>query len=72
METALETIVKLLAVIVPVCGGLLWIIKQNRRIEKSQATMLKKVNKIDKHKVSYKVCDQRRAECPCKINNKGE
>ena len=67
METALETIVKLLAVIVPVCGGLLWIIKQNRRIEKSQAATLKKVNKIDKHKVSYKVCDQRRAECPYQI-----
>lgn len=72
METALEAIVKLLAVIVPICGGLLWIIKQNRRIEKSQAAMLKKVNKIDKHKVSYKACDQRRAECPCKINNKGD
>lgn len=72
METTIEAIVKLLAVIVPICGGLLWIIKQNRRIEKSQATMLKKVNKIDKHKVSYKVCDQRRAECPCKINNKGD
>lgn len=73
METALEGIAKLLAVIVPICGGLLWIIKQNHRIEKSQAAMLKKVNRIDKHKVSYKVCDQRRAECPCKIiNNKGE
>ena len=68
METTVEAIVKLLAVIVPICGGLLWIIKQNRRIEKSQAAMLKKVNKIDKRKVSYKVCDQRRAECPCKIS----
>ena len=68
METTVEAIVKLLAVIVPICGGLLWIIKQNRRIEKSQAAMLKKVNKIDKHKVSYKVCDQRRAECLCKTS----
>lgn len=67
METTLESVLKLLALIVPVCGGLLWIIKQNRRIEKSQAAMLKKVNKIDKHKVSYKVCDQRRAECPYQI-----
>ena len=67
METTIEAIVKLLAVIVPICGGLLWIIKQNRRIEKSQAAMLKKVNKIDKYKVSYKVCDQRRAECPYQI-----
>lgn len=55
METTIEAIVKLLAVIVPICGGLLWIIKQNRRIEKSQAAMLKKVNKIDKHKVSPEV-----------------
>ena len=60
METTLESIIKLLALIVPICGGLLWIIKQNRRIEKG-------LNKIDKHKVSYKVCDQRRAECPYKI-----
>lgn len=34
METTIEAIVKLLVVIVPICGGLLWIIKQNRRIEK--------------------------------------
>ena len=34
METTIEAIVKLLAVIVPIFGGLLWIIKQNRRIEK--------------------------------------
>lgn len=57
METTLESVLKLLALIVPFCGGLLWIIKQNQRIEKG-------LNKIDKHKVSYKVCDQRRAECP--------
>lgn len=68
METTIEAIVKLFAVIVPIFGGLLWIIKQNRRIEKGQAAIMKKVNKIDKHKVSYKVCDQRRAECLCKIN----
>ena len=65
METALETIAKLLAVIVPVCGGLLWIIKQNHRIEKG-------LNKIDKHKVSYKVCDQRRAECCYNNQRKGK
>ena len=50
METTLESVLKLLALVVPVCGGLLWIIKQNHRIEKG-------LNKIDKHKVSYKVCD---------------
>ena len=72
METVLETIAKLLALIVPICGGLLWIIKQNRRIEKSQAATLKKVNKIDKHKVSYKVCDQRRAECCYNNQRKGK
>ena len=68
MGTTIEAIVKLFAVVVPICSGLLWIIKQNRRIEKSQAAIMKKVNKIDKHKVSYKVCDQRRAECPCKTS----
>ena len=60
METTLESVLKLLALIIPFCGGLLWIIKQNQRIEKG-------LNKIDKHKVSYKVCDQRRAECSCQI-----
>lgn len=72
MGITIEAIVKLFTVIVPICSGLLWIIKQNRRIEKSQAAIMKKVNKIDKHKVSYKVCDQHRAECLCKINNKGD
>jgi hypothetical protein len=65
METTLESIIKLLALIVPICGGLLWIIKQNRRIEKG-------LNKIDKHKVSYKVCDQRRAECCYNNQRKGK
>lgn len=64
METTLESVLKLLALIVPFCGGLLWIIKQNQRIEKG-------LNKIDKHKVSYKVCDQRRAEC-CYNNQRKE
>ena len=69
METTLESVLKLLALIVPVCGGLLWIIKQNHRIEKG-------LNKIDKHKVSYKVsykvCDQRRAECCYNNQRKGK
>ena len=56
METTLESVLKLLALIVPVCGGLLWIIKQNHRIEKG-------LNKIDKHKVLYKVCDHHRGNC---------
>lgn len=64
METTLESVLKMLALIVPFCGGLLWIIKQNQRIEKG-------LNKIDKHKVSYKVCDQRRAEC-CYNNQRKE
>lgn len=64
METMFESVLKLLALIVPFCGGLLWIIKQNQRIEKG-------LNKIDKHKVSYKVCDQRRAEC-CYNNQRKE
>lgn len=65
METMLESALKLLALIIPVCGGLLWIIKQNQRIEKG-------LNKIDKHKVSYKVCDQRRAEGSCQIIKGGK
>lgn len=65
----LEAIAKLLAIIVPIFGGLLWV---QKRIERGQDRMLRKINKIDKHKVSYKVCDQRRAVCLCKINNKGD
>ena len=65
METTIESVLKLLALIVPVCGGLLWIIKQNHRIEKG-------LSKIDKHKVSYKVCDQRRAECCYNNQRKGK
>lgn len=65
METTIESVLKLLALVVPICGGLLWIIKQNHRIEKG-------LNKIDKHKVSYKVCDQRRAECCYNNQRKGK
>lgn len=61
----LEAIGKIFAIVGPILLGLLWVLK---RIEKGQNQMIRKINKIDKHKVSYKVCDQRRAECPCKIN----
>lgn len=61
----LEAVGKIIAIVGPILLGLLWVLK---RIEKGQNQMLRKINKIDKHKVSYKVCDQRRAECPCKIN----
>ena len=61
----LEAIGKIIAIVGPILLGLLWVLK---RIEKGQNQMLRKINKNDKHKVSYKVCDQRRAECPCKIN----
>ena len=61
----LEAIGKIIAIVGPILLGLLWVLK---RIEKGQNQMLRKINKIDKHKVSYKVCDQRRADCPCKIN----
>lgn len=64
----LEAIGKIIAIVGPILLGLLWVLK---RIEKGQNQMIRKINKIDKHKVSYKVCDQRRTECPCKINNKG-
>lgn len=65
----IEAIGKIIAIVGPILLGLLWVLK---RIEKGQNQMLRKINKIDKHKVSYKVCDQRRAECLCKINNKGD
>lgn len=61
----LEAIGKIIAIVGPILLGLLWVLK---RIEKGQNQMLRKINKIDKHKVSYKVCDQRRAECPCKTS----
>lgn len=61
----LEAIGKIIAIVGPILLGLLWVLK---RIEKGQNQMIRKINKIDKHKVSYKVCDQRRAECPCKIS----
>lgn len=44
------------AIIGPILLGLLWVLK---RIEKGQNQMIRKINKIDKHKVSYKVCDRR-------------
>ena len=61
----LEAIGKIIAIVGPILIGLLWVLK---RIEKGQNQMIRKINKIDKHKVSYKVCDQRRAECPCKTS----
>ena len=61
----LEAIGKIFAIVGPILLGLLWVLK---RIEKGQNQMIRKINKIDKHKVSYKVCDQRRAECPCKTS----
>jgi hypothetical protein len=69
METIIEAIGKIMAVVVPIFAGLLWVLK---RIENGQARMMKKIQKVDKHKVSYKECDKRRAECPCnKINMRG-
>ena len=61
----LEAIGKIIAIVGPILLGLLWVLK---RIEKGQNQMIRKINKIDKHKVSYKACDQRRAECPCKTS----
>lgn len=61
----LEAIGKIIAIVGPVLLGLLWVLK---RIERGQNQMIRKINKIDKHKVSYKVCDQRRVECPCKTS----
>lgn len=56
----LEAIGKIIAIVGPILLGLLWVLK---RIEKGQNQMLRKINKIDKHKVSYKVCDHHRGNC---------
>ncbi len=68
MEQLIEQIGKIMAVVVPIFCGLVWLARRN---DKSNARVMHKINKIDKHKVSYKVCDQRRAECPCKTKRKG-
>ncbi len=56
----IEAIGRMLAILVPVMSGLVWVV---RRIERGQSRMMERINKIDKHKVSYKVCDQRRSVC---------
>lgn len=56
----LEAIGKIIAIVGPILLGLLWVLK---RIEKGQNQMIRKINKIDKHKVSYKVCDHHRGNC---------
>lgn len=66
MEQLFDSLYKVLAVVVPILVGLFWLLK---RIERGQNRLFKKIAKIDKHKVSYKVCDQRRAECPCNLIN---
>lgn len=60
---------RMIAIIAPILGGIVWM---SRRVEKGQALLIRKINKIDKHKVSYKVCDQRRAECRCWVQTKKE
>ena len=60
MTELLDVVGKIMAIILPIFGGLIWL---QRRIERGQNRLLRKINKIDKRKVSYKVCDQRRAEC---------
>lgn len=63
----LDSLAKIASIMIPTVGmifaAMVWFL---RRIERGQAVLLKKVIKIDKHKVSYKVCDQRRAEGLCK------
>ena len=62
-----EAIGRMLAILVPVMSGLVWVV---RRIERGQTRMIEKINRIDKHKVSYKVCDQRRSACPYKTRKR--
>ena len=48
------------AIIGPILLGLLLVLK---RIEKQNHRIEKGLNKIDKHKVLYKVCDHHRGNC---------
>ncbi len=63
----IEAIGRMLAILVPVMSGLVWVV---RRIERGQSRMMERINKIDKHKVSYKVCDRRRSACLYKSNKR--
>lgn len=62
MDQWIENLGRLIAIVVPILGGIFWLSKRN---DKANARLSKQIGKIDKHKVSYKVCDQRRAESPC-------
>lgn len=63
----LEAIGKIFAIVGPILLGLLWVLK---RIEKGQNQMIRKINKIDKHKVSYKMYDHHRGNCcGCRHNH---
>ncbi|MDR0932141.1 MAG: hypothetical protein LBM70_03870 [Victivallales bacterium] len=64
MDT-LEDIGKLLSILLPILSGMAYML---RRIEKGQAHMFEKIIRIDKRKVSHKVCARRRAECPVRHN----
>jgi hypothetical protein len=48
-------------------AAVLWVIGEVRAARKESATALdklnRKLNRIDKHKVSYKMCDRKRSEC---------
>ena len=63
----IEAIGRMLAILVPVMSGLVWVV---RRIERGQTRMIEKINRIDKHKVSYKACDARRSTCPYKTRKR--
>jgi hypothetical protein len=59
----LETVGSWASIIVPLMGGILWLAK---RSDRSTERLSKQINKIDKHKVSYKECDKRRADGLCR------
>ncbi len=56
MDLFTENLLKYLAVIAPVVGSVIWLAKKLDRLWRA-------INKIDKHKISYKQCEKRRAAC---------
>lgn len=59
MSITWEMISVVVSLLVAMFAGFKWLARKFDRV-------VDKIGKIDKKKVSHKVCAQRRAECPCK------
>lgn len=58
MESFIDNLLKYFAVIGPIMLGIAFLYKKLNKVDRS-------IGKIDKKKVSHKVCEKRRAQCPC-------